>query len=305
MVFFDRKRRGQAVAEPARAGLYGKHPSAGDFVRSDGSSQLIREFDKWLSGALVRAGHERDDWDALYAAGAQLSFVWMPDHQAVPRLLLGAMCPSTVQSGRQFPLVVFADVDAALVIDYALLPYHPFLGQAHRLLTQRARYSPKELSSAAVGLASQLDSSAMLGANKQRERYWAAVDAPAALGEMFGPSLWMQAAHAINAVDELGQAATSTTPRYGLRCPLGQHPQDHAAFWLSRLQRGAPHQRVPCLLWSGEVLLMSFGKLPAEAILATWDPSFNNDAVSDLVELARSSGGAPPFSISGSLSDLL
>ena len=126
-------------ADPSSVGIYGKIPAQGDFVRVNASDPLGQAVDQWLQQAL----------EVLQRASADVPpdptyFVYRPVTAGAPGSLVavGALVASRDRVGRQYPLAVYARVDAAAVahrLSSVPLMFTQFLQDAAALLADAPR----------------------------------------------------------------------------------------------------------------------------------------------------------------------
>jgi type VI secretion system protein ImpM len=283
MGLFGKKKKSASV------GMYGKHPMADDFLRLNASSAEVRGLDEWLSGALPAAGRLVPDWENTYASFPTVCFVCGGTSKS-STYLVGALAPSTDRIGRQYPLILFAEVDeASLVNGYPAVPYARFLEEAEALLTRRGRLSRDSLLQAACALAPP-DGSSLQSATGRHQQFLEGTSGADALAAMFahlGDGV-DQARHALGILREACRSISpkQPLPGFGVRCPIGERTgserRQHAALWLAVLQRLLPVRLVPNVLWSGNVLLAYFGRLPAKALTALWHTGWQDDTLYDL-----------------------
>ena len=69
---------------------------------------------------------------------------------------------------------------------------------------------------------------------------------------------------------------------FAVACPLGPDPATDVAIWLRLVQVLSRGKLVPGMLWSGQVLLLFFGRFTPRALAALWKPGA---AASDLYDL--------------------
>ena len=283
MGLFSRKK-------PPEIGLYGKHPSAADFIRVNASSAELREFDQWLSNALAASARLAEErWEPSYRAGLPLSFLFGGQHR---RCVLGALAPSLDQSGRLFPLIIFAEIERNLAVsDFPVFPHHPFFARAHALLARSATASRDEIQTLPTRIpADELNS--FEGARQAHDRYLAGVRCGSAFGAMFGGGS-RQAPLALREIEHFGRAlASGRPPRYGLKFPLSQPAagrlvsgpsvEGNAAFWLALLQQQAARPFMPSMVWSEAHMIVAAGQLPSRTLVGTWQPDQEDDQLCDL-----------------------
>jgi type VI secretion system protein ImpM len=125
------------------AGLYGKIPAQGDFVRANLVDPAALEFTRWLESAQ----------EALYRTNAVLPDVpvcFLFTAPGARNAVVGALIPSRDLVGRVFPLAVFLPVDAAALsrrFAHVPLAFVGFLGEVVRLLREAPSLSTAELTS--------------------------------------------------------------------------------------------------------------------------------------------------------------
>ncbi|HEY6725533.1 MAG TPA: type VI secretion system-associated protein TagF [Polyangiaceae bacterium] len=98
-----------------RLGLFGKLPTASDFVRREAAAEPFGNFDTWLVSS-VEWAHQRggDPWRRAFASGSSYAFVYRaPAPRRLSPLLVGVLGPSADRAGRQFPLSVAAALPVA------------------------------------------------------------------------------------------------------------------------------------------------------------------------------------------------
>jgi type VI secretion system ImpM family protein len=131
----DRSSPAPAVA------LFGKLPSALDFVRVNHSSAESIVLDRWLHAALQRLASRNRPWPS-----GELAFAFGTD---ADHGLVGVIADSRDRAGRRFPVAVYAQVPrpprggsgtAALV-----LASEPFVFGARALLARRDELTPAEV----------------------------------------------------------------------------------------------------------------------------------------------------------------
>jgi type VI secretion system protein ImpM len=96
------------VAGPPLAGLFGKVPAHGDFVRRGLPSSFVTPWDEWLQAAVAAARAQlgarwEDAWDNAPAWRFAL-----PAGACGPDAVAGVMLPSQDQVGRRFPITLAA-----------------------------------------------------------------------------------------------------------------------------------------------------------------------------------------------------
>lgn len=98
-------------------GYFGKIPAAGDFVKSGLSPEFIRTWDEWLQRLLV-TGREAlgGGWQEIYFTAPIWRFALAPGICG-PKAAAGIVMPSVDRVGRQFPLTIAAEFEAASALE--------------------------------------------------------------------------------------------------------------------------------------------------------------------------------------------
>jgi type VI secretion system protein ImpM len=127
------------------AGLFGKLPSQGDFVRVNAAPVLTGGLDRWLE----------DNLSALHGAGVDLPAVPLRLFTPLGRgALMGSLLPSRDKVGRAFPLLVFLVVPEEAVDNYpvALPAYGAWFAQAEAVAMGLCRGEEPDPAAALAGL---------------------------------------------------------------------------------------------------------------------------------------------------------
>jgi type VI secretion system ImpM family protein len=276
---------GRKKSEEAVVGLYGKHRSSADFLRLNASSSEIRAFDEWLSSALPAAARLVPDWEATYHAAPPVYFLYRAAESS-RRAIVGGLAPSADPTGRLYPLIVFAELDASLVLEhYSALPFESLIEEVGALLERRTRLSREALFEAVREIRPP-DVASFGAAAERRDSYldrtaaakaFAAILPPAANGER-------SEARALGVLREAcAEVVPGRLPGFGVRCPLGSSAAGrHAALWLAFAGRLLPAETLPLALWSGSALLLYFSRPSTKALAALWRPGFQDDSLYEL-----------------------
>lgn len=288
-MFFGKKKKNKSrtipPSGPPVVGLYGKHFSAGDFLKLNASSPEVQLLDAWLAKAMNTGQRLLPNWDKDYPSFFTAHFLlnYFPD-DAAPRTLLGVMAPSHDKGGRDFPLVVFASLPSSRGIRlYRTAPHEPFLDEATRLMQRRNAMQRDELFSQVERLQPPDDESLELARQKHRD-YLEQTGWIAAFTAMFGLSAPMQQGKALGTVATIvdGLKAGQPLPRYGVRCPLGAAGPAAAGLWLDLLGRHLPQNVVPNAIWSPQALLLYYREPSPKALTALLDMGWQDDTICDL-----------------------
>jgi len=273
----------------ATVGLYGKHPAADDFLRRNAGTPMVRSLDEWLSNALAAAQRLVPDWETTYARCPSLSFVYGAADAKGGTALVGTLSPSTDRIGRQYPLILFAEVDAEMLAQsYPVLPCSRFLEELERMQAGRSRYTRESLVQALERLAPP-DAAALKDAALRLERFTEDTTCADAFRGMFDDE--GQEETAVGALQDVCRAAgPGRPPGFGLRFPLGESRSGTASLWLELTRSMLRERLLPSALWSDRALLLYFAKLPAKALTALWRPGWQDDSVFDM-STARSERG--------------
>ena len=96
----------------ARAGLFGKLPARGDFIREDLPRDFVDAWDGWWQRGLADTQRmAREDWRAAWLEAPVWRFV-LPPGLCGRHGVLGLWMPSVDKAGRFFPLTIAATADA-------------------------------------------------------------------------------------------------------------------------------------------------------------------------------------------------
>ncbi|MEM0923751.1 MAG: type VI secretion system-associated protein TagF [Pseudomonadota bacterium] len=94
-------------------GIYGKIPGAGDFIRRGLSPGFVSAWDGWMQQFLLTGrGALGDGWREAYFSAPIWRFALRPG-LAGDKGAVGVVMPSVDRVGRQFPLCLAAEVEAA------------------------------------------------------------------------------------------------------------------------------------------------------------------------------------------------
>jgi type VI secretion system protein ImpM len=272
---FGRKKK------PLAVGIYGKHPTAADFIRVNASSEILSAFDRWLSDSLVTAQRRVASWPAVYKRAEPASFVFA-GAGSLP-CLIGCLAPSRDQSSRYYPLVVFAEVEPQWAQEaYPSLAFDSFVRSARELLERRDSHSHDALAQQVRELARPNEHS-IEQARLERDRYLDQVEASSALEPMLGRSKARQHA-AVAQMRQIGEATHGATSigGFGIRCPTTGNSDGNVGFWLTLLQRNLAIPLVPNAIWTSETLLVYLKRPTALALAALWQPPIQDDNILDL-----------------------
>ena len=291
MLFGRKKKKSPPPATPGSGvGLYGKHPSAGDFIRLNATSPEVGLLDEWLSSGLDRARRVMPDFDAAYGGLFSAAFLLgFPGEARAGGALLGVMAPSRDEIGRQFPLLIFAHLSREMAsAGFAAAPHQAFLGAASRLLQRRNSLTRDELLRAVEALPPP-DPQSQATADAELSEYLGKTPWLAAFSTMFGLSAPVQTSRAVGLMRQVtaGIRAGRPTPRYGLRCPLGQQAAGNAGFWLRLLGAGLTTPLTPSLIWSPGHLVLYPGVCSSKALPALLDPGWEDEGICDLARWAE------------------
>ncbi|MGZ5904564.1 MAG: type VI secretion system-associated protein TagF [Reyranella sp.] len=97
-----------ALPPDARAGLFGKLPARGDFVRENLPRDFIDSWDAWWQRGLGETQHRpRDEWTAAWLEAPVWRFL-LPPGLCGRNGVLGIWLPSVDKAGRYSPLTIAA-----------------------------------------------------------------------------------------------------------------------------------------------------------------------------------------------------
>lgn len=286
MGLFSRKKKAASV------GLYGKHPTAHDFVNLQASSASARQLDEWLSESLAASQQLIEGWDEVYANAPPVYLIQASAEAGkAESCLLGCLAPSRDRVGRRYPLVIFAELDpAALLTDYPIVPHCRFLEEVTALLQGRDRLSHEELLEGARSMHPP-DTASLRTARARHEEYTRNTSAAHSFGRMFNFEDAVGKAQVGRALTALRETCRTIAPgrplpSFGLRCPLGDSMGDstaeHAGLWLDLIQRQLPGKIQPCAVWSDGGMVITFNRLSDKALTSLWTPGWQDESLCDL-----------------------
>jgi len=248
------------MAADGGAGLFGKIPDQGDFVRLNASTPAALAFDVFLQESL----------ESLRRAGSQLvpepvrfAFFDIPSKSGI----YGVFAPSQDAVGRQYPLSVFAGLRADVGVAVVPFAARGFLDEAAELLACGSTLSSADLSTRTKALETpELD-----GAGGREALRQGLHDTGAAwLWQTLFPESPMESvAYALRTLKtacDAVKAKPPSSPGVVLDCPA---PNRHAAlFWLALVdgRLGWRGTAAPSFFWSasdGGRMLIALGPPPA------------------------------------------
>jgi len=284
MGLFGRKKRS------LEAGLYGKHPDAGDFIRVNAGGAELRALDEWLSGAMVAAGRLVPDWERSYLAADPVSMIFNPGSKS-GICVIATLAPSTDRSGRRFPLVLFAEVGFdALTETFPGAPLLAFFEMAQSLHARRQSIGQAELLERARGLVPP-DAAAFDRAARRQEAYLDSTTVGQAFRDGGG---WIdQALHELQGVCR-DVTPNRPLPRFGVRLPLGPPPAEQASLWLRLLRDMCSVRLVPNVLWTDHRLALYLDRPSSKALVSLWRGEWQDETVFDLGQSPSTSSRFSP-----------
>ena len=101
----------RVLNRPGAAGVLGKLPATGDFVRLNLGAAVAAALDGWLDAGLAALELADADWRDDFPLAPAWRFR-LPPGTAGPQALAGVIRPSRDSAGRLFPLIAAAPLDA-------------------------------------------------------------------------------------------------------------------------------------------------------------------------------------------------
>lgn len=276
-----------------RLGLFGKLPTASDFVRLEAAAEPFGNFDAWLVTA-VEWAHQRggEPWRQSFASGRSYAFVYRaPAPRRLSPLLVGVLGPSADRAGRQFPLSVAAALPVAgeSLECPELLPivFEPLWQTASDVVAEGAAGSPA-VQSRLGARDLELCSLPEAGASYQE---WIGDLPPRELWELlYGEDYEEQPQLALRLLIETlrpyRQMERPKTP-LTLWLPLGQVAGASVCVWLDLVRRLAGWRAtLPSFFWSHDgvdgKLLLHLGDPPPSTVAELWLPNPQRYEIVDL-----------------------
>ena len=283
-MFFKKKDRPTITgAGGTGVGLYGKHPDAGDFLRINASSGVVRQLDEWLSAAMQVGPQLLPNWDEDFPQVSRLNFLYHNPDAGSGTALLGVMTASRDRIGRKFPLILFSHLDFSTAANcYPYIAYEGFLNSATELLMRQQNLTKDQLFAEAQQLRPP-DNQSLEAARTQHTKYLQSTSWIMAFSTMLGIAAPMQQGKAVGTMRSvLGSLGGGPFPRFGIRCPLGMDPAGNSGLWLAMVYQYLQNSVVPILFWSPRSLLIYFRKSSAKALTALLSPEWQDDHLCDL-----------------------
>lgn len=274
-------------------GLFGKLPTANDFVRLCADGEPFESLDRWLVACTEWAHHHGGDaWRRAFAVGASYAFVYQAPQQKPPTLLVGVLGPSTDGAGRQFPLCVAAPYVGAAA-SFARPELLPVVFEALWQKTSNTLSDCRGL--APASLPGSLGPSDVelcpLDEAEATYRDWTEKLAPQELWTLlYGPGFGEQPILTLRVLAEALRphrgVERPTTP-LSVWLPLGQTAGASVCVWLDIIKRLAGWRKtVPNLFWSHNGtdgrLLLHLGNPPPSTLGELWLPSGTRDEIFDV-----------------------
>jgi len=276
-----------------RLGLFGKLPTANDFVRLEAAADPFGSFDTWLVES-VEWAHKRgaDPWRQAFTEGHSYAFVYRGASPGrLSPLLVGVLGPSADRAGRRFPL----SVGAALPVGDAslqrpeLLPivFEPLWQRASDVVAEGAAGGAqvqKRLGELDLELCSLPEAAASYDEwiqNIPPRELWALL-----YGDYFEEQPVRVLQSLMEAVKPYRQVERPQTP-LTLWLPLGQVAGASVCVWLDLVRRLAGwNATIPSLFWSHDgtdgKLLLHLGDPPPSTVAELWLPSPKRYEILDL-----------------------
>ena len=288
------------------AGCFGKLPHFGDFVRHNAASREARAFDQWIQEGLYFAkGRMRQEWGQAFRSSSPYHFVFHPE--TADRFLVGILQPSHDKGEREYPFLVFVQVDRPRFgSGMTLIPiaFDSFFAGARALISRanngvEMRQIPEQVEELNVSLAVTARS-----AEREFDDWISMTTVGQLFTELFGgfedPRKFLLFRNLTEILEPLRQRGASRFP-LGLRFPLSTGRVGYeASFWieLSMSILGNP-AIAPVYFWTAAhdgrpaYLYLFFRQPSSRALTQLVNPALDNDNICELDEEgAANIGGA-------------
>jgi type VI secretion system protein ImpM len=271
-----------------RASLFGKLPTALDYVRIRLDGPAAIAFDTFTQQAIQELARANAEWPAGF-----VRFLFAPGGGEA---LVGVMVRSRDRAGRKFPVSVFATLSASAASrSFAAIPlaWESFLQGAEALLESAPNLSKEALAEQLDGLTPPSDGE--LNAQGRTISELLAERSVEAFAQSVGGEATLDARAACENFIRAAQTARSNSNERGgaLDCPVGE--QADVLTWLALAQRTLSSSLVaPSFFWhvshENSRLLFTLGAPPA--LLPVWlsDPARRHAKLTSL----RGSYAPPP-----------
>ncbi|HEX9622346.1 MAG TPA: type VI secretion system-associated protein TagF [Polyangiaceae bacterium] len=272
------------------AGLFGKLPSADDFLHLD-PPVSDSAFTTWLQHGVERASvRPAPDFAERYdAAGARVFVFRQPDQS----LMAGVLLPSRDRVGRRFPVSVYAPLssDALLAAPHVVpLVLGQFLESIGSVVLSRVNDADAGTVQRAVASLHGPDPNTLL-TYAAEYGHWAASSPlssvwPALFGDPGAERAYFTLVAICASLGSFRGVETPPTP-LAVRLPLGAAGVAGAVFWLDVVRRAACWQRtVPTCFWyldaPDSAILIQLGETPPATFAELFRPDEASDHVVDL-----------------------
>ncbi len=235
----------------ATVAYFGKLSNEGDFVRANASSPAALAFDEWVQEGMQYGRQRVAGWSDRYPDAQPLNFVFPVVRGE--RCLLGVLWPSRDRSGRQYPLMVFAQVPSTHEPGdgWQGFPqrFAAFFSGAHRLAATAVQQGGRDTLKAGVDTLTPL-----LHAAVSSYRAFTRSTAVQAWADTLGwtAGAWPHLERLVLALAPEGNDATDLHAG-GIRLPLSGNEQTMAqevSFWADLCTRAAACTAAcPFLFW--------------------------------------------------------
>lgn len=256
----------------SKPGLYGKIPAQGDFVRVQAGDPVARALAGWLE-----EGSEASKRRGVKSGPRPVRFLFHP--ALASRALVGVMGGSGDKVGREFPLAIFASVEASGLPDaFPAVPevFRPFLDGATAVLEEAPRLAAADLPGRLASIP-QPTSGSLGDGVKAAGRQASEGSSEAFLSRLFGDLTAGQQLYAMHCLRAACRPARGQEPgqaRAVLDCPVKDGADRWA--WLEIGRRLLQWRGVPSFFWrDGESpgLLLSIGSPPPSLLGVLCDPA--------------------------------
>jgi type VI secretion system ImpM family protein len=224
------------------AALFGKLPTALDFVRVHHTHPLGIELDSWLQAAHQTLLQSGASWPE-----ARVRFLYAPAAHA--SCLVGVLAPSRDRAGRRYPLAVYGAVRRSLLATYvpaAPLACARFVSELDAVLELAATASREQLAQQ-LGTIQPITTQEVSARHVELTHKLCTWSARQFMADLFHADLPDRAEHALLALMRATGAKGSSVVDLPAREPL------HLAAWLALLARRAGVQMtLPSLFWIEE-----------------------------------------------------
>jgi len=274
-------------------GVFGKHPSRGDFLASGNRAPEFTSLDAFLTHNIEWAEAQgRPDWVQAYNSGSVQAFVHRANPQRGGTALVGVLAPSWDRAGRRFPLTVGVPLRASTALSASPEVLPIVLESCWQAASDLLLSFTSEISARVeVGHEPLCDPELDLGNACEGYASWTRTMPSRELwGLIFGEGSPVDPVRVLSVVGRAiatCRGVEAPTTSLALRLPLGAAGGAALCFWLDLVSRVARWKAtIPSFFWSHNgqegSAVIALGNHPVCTLSEVWDPTGQRDPICDV-----------------------